>query len=210
MSFSGVGIAHLVSAHGYSAVASIVGVEGMGIPVPGETTLIAAAIYAGTSHQLRIALVIAAAAAGAMLGDNVGYWIGRRVGCPLLSKYGHHARVTPERLRLGEYLFRCHGGKFVIIGRFIAVLRSFTALLAGANRMRWRRFVLFDAIGATLWASLWGAAAYALGERLHHIAGPAGILMLVFLGVAVGAGVRFLRRHEAILQARADASLGHR
>lgn len=205
MSSPGAGIAHLVSAHGYAAIASVVGVEGMGIPVPGETTLVAAAIYAGTSHQLSIAIVIAAAAAGAVIGDNAGYWIGRRIGCPLLTKYGHYARLTPERLRLGEYLFRRHGGKFVIAGRFIAVLRSFTALLAGANRMPWRRFVVFDAMGAALWATGWGLAAYFFGERLHQVRGPAAVAALVLAAVAVVMAVRFFRRHEAILQAQADS-----
>src|SRR5689334_23332722 len=114
----------LISSYGYVAVGGIVALESMGLPLPGEATLIAAALYAGATHDLDIGFVIAAAAIGAVVGDNAGYWIGREVGYPLLYRYGRYLGLTESRLKLGQYLFREHGGKIVFFGRFVAVLRA--------------------------------------------------------------------------------------
>ncbi len=114
---------HAVGSYGYGAVAIAVGIESIGVPFPGETTLIAAAIYAGTTHHLSIILVVAAAAFGAILGDNVGFWLGRQFGFPLLLRFGPAIRITPRRIKLGQYLFLRYGGAVVFFGRFVAVLR---------------------------------------------------------------------------------------
>jgi membrane protein DedA with SNARE-associated domain len=102
---------HLFSTYGYWVVGGIIALESMGLPLPGEATLIAAAIYAGSTQQLNIWLVIAAAAIGAILGDNIGYWIGREIGYRLLLRYGHYLQLTDARIKLGQYLFSRHGGK---------------------------------------------------------------------------------------------------
>ena len=107
----------------------------MGIPFPGETMLLVAAISAGTIHHLSLLLVIVAAASGAIVGDNLGYWIGRQGGSRLLRRYGRSLQLAERKLKLGQYLFRKHGGKVVFLGRFIAVLRAWAAFLAGTNRM---------------------------------------------------------------------------
>src|SRR5262249_15371812 len=130
-------LGHLISQYGYAAVAVIVGLESMGIPLPGETVLVLSAVYAGTHSDLHIAGVVAAAALGAILGDNAGYWLGREFGYPLLLRYGRYVRLTETRIKLGQYLFLRHGGKMVFFGRFIAVLRMLAAFLAGVNRMEW-------------------------------------------------------------------------
>src|SRR5437016_2109255 len=112
----------------------------MGLPLPGETILLLGALYAGTHADLSIWGVIAAAATGAVLGDNVGYWLVREFGYLLLLRFGRHVGLSDARIKLGQYLFLRHGGKVVFFGRFIAVLRILAAVLAGVNRMEWRGF----------------------------------------------------------------------
>src|ERR1700730_14777972 len=131
-------LTHFLTIYGYWAVLLFVAIESMGIPCPGETMLLVAAIYAGTTHRLSLPLVIIAAASGAILGDNIGYWVGREGGYRLLRRYGHYLRLDERKVKLGQYLFRTHGGKVVFFGRFIAVLRALAAFLAGTNRMPWR------------------------------------------------------------------------
>ena len=141
---------HLLATYGYWAVLVFIAIESMGIPFPGETMLLVAAIYAGTTHHLSILLVIVAAASGAILGDNLGFMIGRVGGYRLLRRYGRFIRLDERKLKLGQYLFMKHGGKVVFFGRFVAVLRAWAAFLAGTNRMPWASFLLFKALGALL------------------------------------------------------------
>jgi membrane protein DedA with SNARE-associated domain len=140
-------LTHFLTAYGYWAVLFFVAIESTGIPLPGESILLVAAIYAGTTHHLSVTLVIAAAASGAILGDNFGYWVGREGGYRLLRRYGRYIRLDERKVKLGQYLFRKHGGKVVFFGRFIAVLRAWTAFLAGTNCMPWGPFLLFNALG---------------------------------------------------------------
>ncbi|MGA8957059.1 MAG: DedA family protein, partial [Pseudolabrys sp.] len=112
-------------------VALIIGLECLGLPLPGETILIAPAIYAGTSHDLNIWLLIGTATFGAILGNTIGFWIGREGGYRLLLRYGPRLRLTDGRIRVGAYLFLIHGGKIVFFSRFVPVMRVFGALLAG-------------------------------------------------------------------------------
>lgn len=194
----------LIAHHGYIVVATTIGLESMGIPLPGETMLISAAIYAGSTHGLSIWPLLFSGIGGAILGDNLGFAIGRRYGYPLLLRYGSLVRIDEPRIKLGEYLFKHHGGSVVFIGRFVAVLRALAALLAGINRMPWRRFLVFNALGAIVWAGGYGYAAYLFGRELERISGA---LSWVFIGVAAMAvviGVTFLRRHEAELIGRAE------
>jgi membrane protein DedA with SNARE-associated domain len=148
---------HLITAYGYYAVALLVGAESLGIPLPGETILIAAAIYAGHTHQLSVWIIFAVAAAAAILGDNIGFWIGDKGGYRLLRRYGHYLRIDEPKLKIGRYIFDRQGGKVVFLGRFVSVLRTYAAFLAGTNRMRWPRFLIYNAAGGILWA-----AAYSL------------------------------------------------
>src|SRR5438034_5864489 len=161
-------LAHFLTTYGYWAVFVFVAIESTGLPFPGETMLLVAAIYAGKTHHLFIPLVIVAAASGAILGDNVGFWIGREGGYRLLRRYGRYIRLDERKLKLGQYLFLKHGGKVVFFGRFIAVLRAFAALLAGTNRMPWPRFLLFNALGGIVWATLYGIGGYVLGNNIHR------------------------------------------
>ncbi len=197
----------LISTYGYWAVAGVVALESMGLPLPGETTLIAAAAYAGTTHRLSVVLVVAAAAAGAILGDNLGFWLGRGFGYRLLLRYGHYLRMSEKRVKLGQYLFLRHGGKVVFFGRFVAVLRALAAFLAGTNRMPWSPFLLFNAAGGVVWATAYGVAAYVFGKQIHHLLSGMGLAMLVLALVLASATFVFLRRHEAQLEAEAERAL---
>jgi membrane protein DedA with SNARE-associated domain len=205
MSFSH--LTGLIASHGYVVVATVVALESMGLPLPGETTLVAAAVYAGTTHQLNIGLVIGAAALGAIGGDNIGYWIGLRFGHDLLLRHGRLVRIDPRRMKLGQYLFARHGGKVVFFGRFVALLRAVAALLAGINSMPWRRFLFFNATGGVVWASLFGSGAYFLGEGFAHLEGRLAVAGLVLAAAAFAWTLWFLRRHEAALQAEAERAM---
>ncbi|WP_338034347.1 DedA family protein [Komagataeibacter melaceti] len=184
----------------------IVMLESMGAPLPAETLVISAAIYCAATHRLDIAWVATAATIGAIMGDNFGYLIGRWLGYPLLERKGSRIGLTPRRLQTGRFLFRRYGGVIVFFGRFIAILRMFVALLAGANHMPWPSFLLFNAMGGMLWAGGYAYAAYYLGHRILHISGPVGIAFATGGGIMLICTVIFLRRHEARLTARAEAA----
>lgn len=197
---------HLFETYGIWTVAIIVGLESLGIPLPGEAVLIIASIYAAT-HDGNIAMVIAAATIGAIVGDNIGYLIGREFGYPLVLKFGSYLGLTEGRIKLGQFLFQKHGGKVVFFGRFFAVLRFLAALLAGINRLAWPRFLVANALGGLVWASIVGMSAYTLGRSIHEVQGPLGaIAIAIAIGIVIAIFV-YLKRHEAELQAEAEASL---
>lgn len=205
--FSGaVDLHHLIATYGYIAVFLIVALESAGLPLPGETTLIAAALVAASGHDLDIGGVILAATAGAMAGDNLGYLVGRKIGLPLLERHGGRIGLTGRRLKIGRYLFREYGGVIVVVGRFIALLRAITAVLAGANAMPWGRFLVFNGLGAAMWSAAVGLAAYGFGGAALHAPWPLRIASVVIaIGVLV-AGARWIRRQEDRLAAAAEAS----
>jgi len=195
---------HFLVTYGYWAVFVFVAIESIGIPFPGETMLLVAAIDAGTTHQLSIILVIVAATCGAILGDNLGFWIGREGGYRLLRRYGRYIGFNERRVKVGLYLFRTHGGKIVFFGRFVAVLRAWAAFLAGVNRMQWSRFLLFNALGGVIWATLYGLGGYFLGEEIHRLTGPVGIVTIVLAVLIIIASLIFVRRQEKQLEEKAE------
>ena len=165
MHFSVDTLHHLLSTWGYLAVFLFVAVESTGIPFPGETMLITAAAYAGAGH-LQIPFVIAAAALGAIMGDNGGYLVGRTGGREIALRYGKIIRLDEAKLATAERFFDKYGDKTVFLGRFVAVLRAWAAFLAGVNRMPWRKFFLFNAAGGITWSVLYGVLAFELGKNL--------------------------------------------
>jgi membrane protein DedA with SNARE-associated domain len=192
----------LVAQYGLYAVFVIVMLESAGVPLPGETALVLASIYAGATGDLHIAQVIAAAAAGAIIGDNMGFWVGRHFGMPLLKRYGRFIHLDEKRLAFGEAMFRRHGAKIVFFGRFIAILRIFAALLAGVNRYGWGSFLFYNAAGGIVWATVFGLGGYFFGEAIHRFTGPVGLIALT--GVILGVGVSWwvVRRQEARMEQR--------
>jgi len=198
---------HVISSYGSWAIAGVVALEGIGVPVPGETTLLAAAIYAGTSDDLSIWSVIAAAALGAIAGDNTGFLLGREAGYRLLRRFGHYVGFTERRIKLGQFLFRRHGGKVVFFGRFVALLRALAPFLAGTNRMTWRRFAMFNAAGACLWAGLYGLGGFYLGNEVERMARPVGIAIGVAATFVIILGILLLRRHGAKFADEAERAI---
>ncbi|WP_158814286.1 DedA family protein [Methylocapsa sp. S129] len=195
-----------IATYGYLAVFVVVCLESAGVPMPGETALVTAAIFAGQG-TLDIKWVIASAALAAIIGDNAGYWVGREFGFPIVLKYGRYIRLDEARLKLGQYLFQRHGGKIVFFGRFVAVLRAFAALLAGINRLEWPRFFAFNAAGGIVWASIFGFGGFFLGHAFEHYAKPVGIAALICAVIGAVAASRFISHHEQRLIAEAEAAL---
>jgi membrane protein DedA with SNARE-associated domain len=168
---------------GYAAVAVFVGVEASGVPVPGETALIAAAVLA-SQGKLSIELVIAIAAAAAIVGDNVGFLLGRRFGRRLMERPGRTKVRRQVALARGEQLFDRHGPKAVFLGRWIALLRIWAAWLAGIAGMRWRSFLVWNALGGIGWALFFGLLGYWGGEATAELAARLGVGAAVAVGVA--------------------------
>jgi len=197
----------IVSTHGYWVVALIVGLESVGVPLPGETILVFAAIYAATEPSFNLWILIAAAASGAIVGDNIGYWLGARYGYALLLRYGHRIGMFEGRIKLGQYLFLKHGAMVVFLGRFVALLRILAAFLAGLNRMPWRVFLIANAGGGVIWATVFGVGGYFFGKvlhQVHHALAP--IVFLLALAGFLGCGY-LIRRHEHRLTALAEQAL---
>jgi membrane protein DedA with SNARE-associated domain len=198
---------HFLSTYGYWAVLLFIAIESTGIPFPGETMLLIAATYAGSTHRLSIPLVIVAAASGAILGDNIGFWVGREGGFRLLRRYGRYIRLDERKLKLGLYLFRKHGGKVVFFGRFVAVLRAWAAFLAGTNRMPWSPFLLFNALGGIVWATVYGLGGYFLGKNINRLEGPIGTISIVLAALIIIASLVFVWRNERKLEEEAEKAL---
>ena len=199
----------LIKVHGPWIIAVVVALESAGVPLPGETILVAAALLA-TTNQIDIAIIVAAAATGAIVGDGIGYTVGRRFGTPFLRKYGRYIRLDENRLLIGRYLFFRYGNAVVFLGRFVAVLRMFAALLAGANSMPAGRFFFFNVTGGICWACLFGFGAFAVGTEMLKVSKA---LSLVSLGLFIVAGSAFsivLRRNEIVLLHQAEHELSDR
>jgi membrane protein DedA with SNARE-associated domain len=170
---------------GYAAVAVFVGMEASGIPVPGETALIAAAVLA-SQGKLSIELVIAIAAVSAIVGDNVGYFLGRRYGRRLMERPGRTKERRQVALERGEHLFDRHGAKAVFLGRWVALLRIWAAWLAGIAGMRWRSFLFWNALGGIGWALFFGLLGYWGGEATAHLVARLGVGAAIAVGLGVG------------------------
>jgi len=197
---------HLVATYGYPGVGLFVGLESLGIPIPGETILIAAATYAGSTHRLSVWGIWAVAALGAVLGDNAGFWIGRAGGYRVLRRYGRYLRIGVAQIKVARYLFDRHGGKVVFFGRFVSLLRTFAAFLAGTARMSWRRFLPYNLAGGILWSAVYTFAAYAAGNTLSRLSGTLTWVLGGVAVVVVVVMVILVRRQVDRLLGRAEAA----
>ena len=199
-------MSHLIVIYGYWAVFVLVGAESVGIPLPGETALIVAGAYAGNTHHLTPWIIFAVASAGAIIGDNIGFWIGDKGGYRLARRYGHKVRLDEHKLKIGRYLFDRHGPKVVFFGRFVSILRTYAAFLAGTSRMRWRRFLPANAAGGIVWAGIYTFAAYLAGNTLRRLSGTIDLAIGAAAILAVAAVLLIVRRQTGKLGERAEAA----
>ena len=192
-------VLHLIEQYGYLLIFFGVMAESMGVPLPGETILISAGIVAQRGH-LDPAYVIVFGILGAVIGDQVGYWIGREGGRPFILRYGRYVFITPQRLGRAEAFFARHGGKAVFLARFFSGLRVFGALVAGMSRMRWATFFVYNALGGAVWATAVVLAGYFLGRSLKVVqrwTGQASVLLLVLavLALIIYLAYRWVLKH---------------
>lgn len=193
---------------GYLAVAVLVFVEDFGVPVPGETVMTAAAVYAGAG-RLNVVAVACIAFSAAVLGDNIGYAIGRYGGHPLVVRYGRYVFLTEERLHKAQAFFARHGGKVVAVARFIEGLRQINGIAAGTSGMPWPRFLAFNALGAALWVGVWVVLGYFAGQHVDTLF-PAIERSELYLLVAIGvvATVLIIRRVRRRKDSRRNSGRG--
>ena len=169
-------VAQFISNYGVWVVAAFIALESVGIPLPAEAALIAAAFFAA-KHGLDIWPLITIGILAAIVGEIVGFWIGRRFGYQLLNRYGACLGLTEGRITIGQWLFVRYGGRFVFIARFLPFLRNMAAVLAGTNSMAQHSFYFASATAAAAWITCYGLAAYSFGEAFGNLASPAAIAL---------------------------------
>lgn len=161
-------LAPLLDKWGYLAVGGLICVEDFGVPLPGETVMIVAAVYAGAG-RLNIFGVAAIAWCAAVVGDNIGYLIGRTGGRRLVERFGRYVFLTPERIDRAEAFFTRHGGKVILAARFIEGMRQANGIIAGMAHLAWHRFLLYNALGAALWVGAWVSLGYLAGQNISSL-----------------------------------------
>ena len=183
---------------GYPVLMAVVAMESLGVPLPGETAVVLAGIAASTG-RLSIVLVIVLASAAAIIGDNIGFQIGRRGGRALLERPGRFYEERQKMLAIGDPFFERHGSKAVFLGRWIAGLRIWASWLAGASTMRWRVFLLWNALGGIGWSTSVALAAYFSGKGVESALSRIGLYGLIAAGViaVIALGILWRRRHSA-------------
>jgi membrane-associated protein len=156
-------LTHFIVHYGLWFLFGIVCLESAGLWVPGETALIAAGVYASKGH-LSITAVIVVAAAAAIIGDNIGYWLGRELGRRLIYRYAWIKRIADRVMPPAERFFERHGGKAVVLGRFVPIVRTFVPFVAGAGSMRYSSFITYNILGGLAWVAICVGAGYAFGN----------------------------------------------
>jgi membrane protein DedA with SNARE-associated domain len=185
------------TAHGYWTLAITLLLENAGIPLPGETMLLFASFLAYQHHELNLALLILVGTAACTLGDNLGYWIGFHGGRPLLHRYQRFFRVSDEKIARGEELFERFGPATVFFARFVFGMRVIAGPLAGVLRMQWRRFVLYNFLGAAVWVTVIASVGYLFGQHWHRLLRIVGranaVLFLVAAAIVIFLWWRYRR-----------------
>jgi membrane protein DedA with SNARE-associated domain len=193
-------LAEFVSNYGIWLVAAFIALESVGIPLPAEAALIAAAFFAARTQDIDIWSLISAGIIAAILGEIAGFWIGRRFGHRLLMRYGARLGFTEERIRIGQWLFVRYGGAFVFVARFLPFLRNIAAVLAGTNSMGQHSFYFASATAAVAWIICYGLGAYSFGEAFANLASPVAILLgLAATLIILAAPVLILRYERRLL-----------
>ena len=197
-------LSHLIADYGYFALFILVGAESLGVPLPGETALILAGAYAGTTHRMSPWAVFGVAAVAAIIGDNIGYWIGDKGGYRLARAHGRRIRLDDRKLKIARYLFDRHGVKVVFFGRFVAILRTYAAFLAGTSKMRYRKFLPANAAGGIVWSAVYTTVAYFAGKALERDSRIIDLAIGVVAAVAIVVALLLVRRNTGRLARRAE------
>jgi membrane protein DedA with SNARE-associated domain len=202
----GSALSDVVVHFGYAAVFFLVFLESAGVPLPGETALVTASALSATTEGLDINVIITAAAAGAILGDNLGFSVGHRYGLVFLRRYGHYIRLSEDRIMICQCLFRRYGGRVVFFGRFTAFLRTYVALLAGALNFPRGEFFLWNASGGIVWAAFFGFGGHMFGHAVKLVAWPVSTALFICAVAGIGGLWWMFKRYEAQLLAKAAGS----
>jgi membrane protein DedA with SNARE-associated domain len=197
----------IISIYGVWLVAAFIALESVGVPLPAEAALIAAGFFAARTHGFNIWLLIAAGIFAAILGEIVGFWIGRRFGYQLLKRYGARLGLTEGRIRIGQWLFVRYGGRFVFFARFLPFLRNMAAVLAGTNSMAQRNFYFSSGTAAIAWVTCYGLAAYSFGEAFTSLASPAAVFLGLAAVLIIVATPALIVRYEKRLLAKTERGL---
>jgi len=200
------GTGHLISTYGYWAVFAFVAAESLGVPIPGETALIAAGAYAGETHRLSPGLIFLVAALAAVAGNLAGYGIGYKGGFALVARFGPKVHLDERKLKVGRYVLDRQGGKVVFFGRFVSVLRTYVAFLAGTLRMEWHKFVIASVAAAAVWAAAYTALAFEAAKALKRLSGTFDLLIAALAIIVVVAVVLVTRRQVKGLEDKAEAA----
>jgi membrane protein DedA with SNARE-associated domain len=201
-----VNISHLIETYGYWLLFVLVAAESLGVPLPGETALIIAGTYAGHTHRLNPWVIFAVASAAAIIGDNIGYWLGDQGGYRLARRYGSKVRLDERKLKTARYLFDRRGVVVVFFGRFVSVLRAYAAFLAGVSKMRWRVFLPANAAGGIIWAGIYTLASYLAGNALQRASTTISWILGGAAVIAIVAVLIVVRRQFDRLADRAEAA----
>jgi membrane protein DedA with SNARE-associated domain len=204
MEMSGPELTEFVIVYGVWLVAAFIALESIGIPLPAEATLIAAAFFCARTDSFNIWTLIATGTLAAIAGDVAGFWIGRMFGHRVLTKYGTRVGITEQRMMIGQWLFARYGGRFVFAARFLPVLRNIAAALAGTNRMAPARFYFAGALAAAAWVSFYAGAAYLFGEAFKTLATSVAVSLAMIAGAIMLALPTLILRCEKRLLAKAE------
>lgn len=202
-------MAQFVSVYGVWVVAAFIALESVGIPLPAEAALIAAGLFAAGHPDLNIWFLIAIGIAAAIVGEVVGFWIGRRFGYQLLQRHGRRLGLTEGRLKIGQWLFARYGGRFVFMARFLPFLRNMAAVLAGTNAMAQQSFYAASAAAAVAWILGYGLSSYFLGAALASMASSAAMILGCAAVLMILATPAVILRYEKHLLRRAERELAH-
>ena len=196
-------VAPILDRWGYLALAAVMVVESFGVPAPGQTIMVAASIYSSTG-RMNIYVVALVSFVTAVVGDNIGYWIGLRGGRKAVHRWGKYIFITPARLEKAEKFFARRGNRIIVVARFIDGLRQLNGVIAGITKMPWKTFLIYNAIGAAIWVGWWTTVAYLFGSNLvtiidhaHKYKWPAIALVVLAVGIYVVLHVRHIRRRRA-------------
>jgi membrane protein DedA with SNARE-associated domain len=195
-----------VQDYGYYAVFALVAMESLGIPLPAETALIFAGVYTGQHHTMNVWILWAVACAGAIVGDNIGFWIGDKGGYPLARRYGPKVGLDERKLKTVRYLFDRHGPKVVFFGRFVSILRAYASFFAGVSKMHWRRFLVANAAGGILWAAIYTFASYLAGSAFEKASSTLNWILIGCAVVAIVVAMLTVRRGFSKIADRAEAA----